>query len=42
MSKTAILVVAEGSEEMETVITSDILRRAGVSVSVSVSVYNLK
>ncbi|XP_033226305.1 protein dj-1beta-like [Belonocnema kinseyi] len=35
MSKTAILVVAEGSEEMETVITSDILRRAGVLVTIA-------
>ena len=30
MSKTAILLLAEGAEEMEAVITADILRRAGV------------
>jgi len=28
--KTAILLIADGSEEMEAVITADILRRAGV------------
>lgn len=28
--KTAILLIADGSEEMEAVITTDILRRAGV------------
>lgn len=30
MSKTAILLLAEGAEEMEAVITADVLRRAGV------------
>lgn len=29
--KTAILLIADGSEEMEAVITVDVLRRAGVS-----------
>lgn len=28
--KTAILLIADGSEEMEAVITADVLRRAGV------------
>lgn len=28
--KTALLLIADGSEEMEAVITADILRRAGV------------
>lgn len=33
--KTAILLIADGSEEMEAVITTDILRRAGVDVTVA-------
>ena len=32
MEKTAILLLAEGAEEMEAIITADVLRRAGVSV----------
>lgn len=37
--KTALLLIADGSEEMEAVITTDVLRRVGVSVFI---VYNLK
>ncbi|XP_076240480.1 protein dj-1beta isoform X2 [Calliopsis andreniformis] len=33
--KTAILLIADGSEEMEAVITTDILRRAGIDVTVA-------
>ncbi|PBC28746.1 hypothetical protein APICC_00400 [Apis cerana cerana] len=33
--KTAILLIADGSEEMEAVITTDILRRAGVDVTIA-------
>ncbi|XP_043258241.1 protein dj-1beta-like isoform X2 [Colletes gigas] len=33
--KTAILLIADGSEEMEAVITVDVLRRAGVDVTVA-------
>ena len=31
MSNTALIILAEGAEEMETVITADVLRRAEVS-----------
>lgn len=31
MSKTALVILAQGAEEMETVITVDMLRRGGVS-----------
>jgi hypothetical protein len=31
MSKSALIIAANGSEEMEIVITADVLRRAGVS-----------
>lgn len=31
MSKTALMVIAQGSEEMEAIITVDMLRRGGVS-----------
>ncbi|GLG96793.1 Protein dj-1beta [Gryllus bimaculatus] len=34
-SKTAIILLAEGAEEMEFVIAADVLRRAGVSVTVA-------
>ncbi|XP_076759868.1 protein dj-1beta [Xylocopa sonorina] len=33
--KTAILLIAEGTEEMEAVITTDVLRRAGIEVTVT-------
>ncbi|XP_076292897.1 protein dj-1beta isoform X2 [Lasioglossum baleicum] len=33
--KTAILLIADGSEEMEAVITTDVLRRAGINVTVA-------
>lgn len=33
--KSAVLLLAEGSEEMEAVITADILRRAGVNVTIA-------
>lgn len=32
-SKTAMVILAEGAEEMETVIPIDVLRRAGIEVS---------
>ncbi|CAH0712817.1 unnamed protein product, partial [Brenthis ino] len=35
MSKTALMIMAQGAEEMETVITVDMLRRAGVSVTLA-------
>lgn len=34
MTKSALMIVAEGAEEMEVVITVDVLRRAGVDVSI--------
>lgn len=37
--KSALLLIADGSEEMEAVITTDVLRRAGVSFFIT---YNLK
>lgn len=33
--KTAILLIADGSEEMEAVITADILRRVGIAVTIA-------
>ncbi|XP_015186243.1 PREDICTED: protein deglycase DJ-1zDJ-1-like [Polistes dominula] len=33
--KTALLLIADGSEEMEAVITADVLRRGGVSVTIA-------
>ncbi|KAK9302309.1 hypothetical protein QLX08_005722 [Tetragonisca angustula] len=33
--KTALLLIAEGSEEMEAVITTDVLRRVGIDVTVA-------
>ena len=35
MSKTALLILSEGSEEMEVVIPADVLRRAGVKVVIA-------
>ncbi|XP_041970394.1 protein dj-1beta-like [Aricia agestis] len=35
MSKSALVILAQGSEEMETVITVDMLRRGGVTVTVA-------
>uniref|UniRef100_A0A4D5R9I3 Protein DJ-1 n=1 Tax=Scolopendra viridis TaxID=118503 RepID=A0A4D5R9I3_SCOVI len=35
MSKKAIILLAEGAEEMETVITTDVLRRGGIDVTVA-------
>ncbi|XP_022122413.2 protein dj-1beta isoform X1 [Pieris rapae] len=35
MSKSALVIIAQGAEEMETVITVDMLRRAGVSVTMA-------
>lgn len=32
MAKTALIIASNGSEEMELLITSDVLRRAGVEV----------
>lgn len=35
MSATALVILAAGAEEMETVIVVDVLRRAGVEVGVA-------
>ncbi|XP_026735206.1 protein dj-1beta-like [Trichoplusia ni] len=35
MSKSALVIVAQGSEEMETIITVDMLRRGGVTVTLA-------
>ena len=35
MSKTALVLLAEGAEEMETVIVVDVLRRGGVDVTLA-------
>ncbi|XP_050557930.1 protein dj-1beta-like [Spodoptera frugiperda] len=35
MSKTALVILAQGAEEMETVITADVLRRGGVTVTIA-------
>jgi protein DJ-1 len=32
MAKTVLFILSEGSEEMESTITIDVLRRAGVSI----------
>ena len=34
MSRNALLLLANGAEEMEVVITTDVLRRAGVSIQI--------
>ncbi|GIY99989.1 hypothetical protein CEXT_478661 [Caerostris extrusa] len=35
MSKTALLILSEGAEEMEAVISADVLRRAGMKVTIA-------
>uniref|UniRef100_T1IZC7 DJ-1/PfpI domain-containing protein n=1 Tax=Strigamia maritima TaxID=126957 RepID=T1IZC7_STRMM len=35
MTKRALLLLAEGAEEMETVITADVLRRGGINVTIA-------
>lgn len=35
MARTALLLLADGAEEMEVVITADVLRRAGVSMELT-------
>ncbi|XP_035216745.1 Parkinson disease protein 7 homolog, partial [Stegodyphus dumicola] len=35
MSKTALLILSEGAEEMEAVISADVLRRAGIKVTIA-------
>jgi len=35
MSKSALIIVADGTEEIELVIVADILRRAGVAVTIA-------
>lgn len=35
MTKKALLILAEGAEEMETVISADVLRRAGIDVTIA-------
>ncbi|XP_077533327.1 Parkinson disease protein 7 homolog [Haemaphysalis longicornis] len=35
MTKKALLILAEGAEEMETVISADVLRRAGIEVTIA-------
>lgn len=35
MSKTAMLILSEGAEEMEAIITADVLRRAGIKVTIA-------
>ncbi|RWS27746.1 Protein DJ-1-like protein [Leptotrombidium deliense] len=35
MSKTGLMIITDGSEEMEVIITVDVLRRAGVNVTIA-------
>ncbi|XP_015913043.2 protein dj-1beta [Parasteatoda tepidariorum] len=35
MSKTAVVILSEGAEEMEAIISADVLRRAGVKVTIA-------
>jgi hypothetical protein len=42
MSKSALVILAQGAEEMETVITVDMLRRGGVSYGSARTKYHIE